>query len=85
VNIIQKKLFLHDIVYFLPPTNGNLYHYAGNNPIKYTDPDGRNHGIPAEIQKILDKQNLKNNIKNKVNDISKTIGKIASRAVADEK
>ncbi len=22
--------------------NGNLYHYAGNNPVKYTDPDGRN-------------------------------------------
>ncbi|WP_276778815.1 toxin TcdB middle/N-terminal domain-containing protein [Treponema succinifaciens] len=21
--------------------NGNLYHYAGNNPVKYTDPDGR--------------------------------------------
>ena len=21
--------------------NGNLYHYAGNDPIKYTDPDGR--------------------------------------------
>ena len=22
-------------------TNLNLYHYAGNNPVKYTDPDGR--------------------------------------------
>ena len=24
----------------LVPTNGNLYHYAGNNPVKYTDPMG---------------------------------------------
>ena len=26
--------------------NFNLYHYAGNNPINYTDPDGRDHGMP---------------------------------------
>ena len=23
------------------PSNGSLYHYAGNTPVKYTDPDGR--------------------------------------------
>ena len=25
----------------LLPSNGNLYHYAGNNPVCYTDPDGK--------------------------------------------
>jgi len=30
-------------------TNFHLYHYAGNNPIKYTDPDGREDNNPKPI------------------------------------
>ena len=37
------------------PVNLALYHNSGNNPIKYTDPDGRDHGIPSDVQRILDK------------------------------
>lgn len=29
--------------------NMNLYHYAGNNPIKYTDPDGRDIDVAVKI------------------------------------
>ena len=37
--------------------NFHLYHYAGNNPIKYTDPDGRDHGMPPAIEQQM-KQRL---------------------------
>ena len=34
--------------------NGNLYHYAGNNPVKYTDPDGREDALPIpDIPKMI--------------------------------
>ena len=32
--------------------NFQLYHYAGNNPVKYTDPDGKIQ-IPAEAQYLM--------------------------------
>ena len=38
----------------LVPTNANLYHYAGNNPVKYTDPDGRMEMLRRELNKSFE-------------------------------
>ena len=38
--------------------NGNLYHYAANNPIKYTDPDGKYFALLL----VYDKQNSATNV-----------------------
>ena len=37
----------------LIPANAGLFHYAGNNPVRYIDPAGRLHGLPSDIQKML--------------------------------
>lgn len=53
VGILAESYNLHNAKYFkenepagitgdVGDTNGNLYHYAGNSPIRYTDMDGRN-------------------------------------------
>ena len=50
--------------------NSNLYHYAGNNPVKYTDPDGREAGDLFDSQDLAAKDfaltynddSIKNNV-----------------------
>jgi GTPase len=45
--------------------NFHVYHYAGNNPVKYTDPDGRDDDIPkVDLSKISDetKVQMLNNV-----------------------
>jgi RHS repeat-associated protein len=36
----------------------NWYEYCGNNPLKYTDPDGRENGMPSYVEDIMKTQKI---------------------------
>ena len=55
VKIVQTDALSQCFVDFLPVlscfsgTNLNLYHYAGNKPVKYTDLDGRKQNLAQKV------------------------------------
>ena len=49
-NLIKKNA--------VTPVNFHLYHYASNNPVRYTDPDGRDHGMPPDKEREMKQRDV---------------------------
>ena len=54
--------------------NLNLYHYAANNPVRYTDPDGREDAMPA-----IKKDNGQSSLPSWLQDADIAVSRFASR------
>lgn len=60
---LRRKVYLH-------PTNADLYHYAGNCPVRYIDPDGKFcHTVTLDA-------NVQKNLINRLSNIKSKVGKI---------
>jgi hypothetical protein len=65
--------------------NMHLYHYAGNNPVKYTDPDGRELGDLLESAQKAFEEFVTQFIKDNADAINNSSGRVALKFAGIEK